>query len=58
MAGIPLSALRRALAEMADMSASAPMRRSAPAAFENLVGGSVGDGAYRSGCRPACQHAG
>lgn len=42
MAGIPLSALRRALAEMADMSASAPMRRSAPAAFENLVGGSVG----------------
>lgn len=39
---IPMSALRRALAEMAEMSASAPMRRSAPGALNNLVSAPVG----------------
>lgn len=39
---IPMSALRRALAEMADMSGSASLRRSIPAALNNTVGASVG----------------
>lgn len=39
---IPMSALRRALAEMADMSGSASLRRSIPAALNNTVGASLG----------------
>lgn len=49
MAGIPISALRRALAEMADMSGSASFRRSIPEAMNNTVRASLGGASLGAG---------
>jgi len=49
MAGIPLSALRRALAEISETSARRPMRELIPEALGSTVKTSIGTGAYGAG---------
>ncbi len=46
---IPMSALRRALAEMADMSGSASLRRSIPEALNNTARASIGGASLGAG---------
>lgn len=49
MAGIPMSALRRALAEMADASATTSFRRSIPAAMNSTARTSLGGATLGAG---------
>lgn len=49
MAGIPLSALRRALAEISETSSRRPLRELVPEALGSATKASIGGGAYGAG---------